>query len=224
VTFDPFGDFDTRGYLRNTEQLKDPAKVKALAHRHFRKNIRSAFAALSRVDRITYEDVLAAHKMLFGEIYPWASEDRATTAPGLAISKGNRFDLFAHPHDIRRAAEYGLQSGQDATFMASHPGEIMGMLAYAHPFLDGNGRTIMIVHTELATRAGIGIDWTRTDKHAYLTALTNELERPGKGELDMYLKPFVEPATSRAHAAASLGAMRGLGPEPAAPRPPVGKE
>jgi cell filamentation protein len=220
VTFDPFGDFDTRGYLRNTEQLKDPAKVKALAHRHFRKNVRSAFAALSRADRITYEDVLSAHKTLFGEIYPWAGEDRATTAPDLAISRGNRFDLFAHPRDIRRAAEYGLRRGQGAAFMASQPGEIMGMLAYAHPFLDGNGRTIMIVHTELAMRAGIGIDWTRTDKQDYLAALTRELERPANDELDTYLKPFVEPAVSRAHASAVLGTMRGLGPAPVIPRPP----
>jgi cell filamentation protein len=214
VTFDPFGDFDTRGYLRNTEQLKDPAQVKALVHRHFRKNVRSAFAALLRIDRITYEDLLSVHETLFGELYPWAGEDRATTTPNLAISRGNRFDLFAHPHDIRRAAEYGLRRGQDAVFMASHPGEIMGMLAYAHPFLDGNGRTIMVVHVELAMRAGIWIDWTRTDKQDYLAALTRELERPGKGELDAYLKPFVGPAVPRAHASAALAAIRGLGPDP----------
>jgi cell filamentation protein len=94
----------------------------------------------------------------------------------------------------------------------------MGMLAHAHPFLDGNGRTIMIVHTELATWAGFGIDWTRTDKQDYLTALTQELERPGEGELDTYLKAFVGPAVSRAHGSAVLGVMRGLGPEPTAPR------
>ena len=97
--------------------------------------------------------------------------------------------------------------------MASHAGEVMGTLAYAHPFLDGNGRTIMVVHTELATRAGIRIDWVRTDKQDYLAALTQELDRPGKGELDSYLKPFVGPAASRDVASTTLGTMRGFGPE-----------
>ena len=52
--------------------------------------------------------------------------------------------------------------------MRERPGEIMGFLAYAHPFLDGNGRTIMVVHTELAQRAGVSIAWDATDKDAYL--------------------------------------------------------
>jgi cell filamentation protein len=220
VIFDPFGDFETRGYLRNSQRLKDQAEVKAIAHRHFRKNLGAAFAALSRVERIAYDDLLATHKTLFCGIYPWAGEDRMTAAPNLAISKGNRRDLFAHPQDIRRAAEYALRRGQEAAFMASRPGEILGTLAYAHPFLDGNGRAIMVVHTELGTRAGISINWTKADKHDYLIALTQELDRPGKGILDAYLKPFIGPAVSRAHASAVLGTMRGLGPEPLVPRHP----
>jgi len=97
--------------------------------------------------------------------------------------------------------------------MASDPGELLGTLAYGHPFLDGNGRTIMVVHTELATRAGIHIDWAGTDKQDYLAALTQELDRPGKGELDSFLKPFVGPAVPRDQASATLGAMRGFGPD-----------
>jgi cell filamentation protein len=215
VIFDPFGDFETRGYLRNAQRLKDPAEVKALEHRHFLKNLDMAFGALSSLEQLTYEHVLATHKTLFGDIYPWAGQDRAAIAPDLAISRGKRGDLFAHPQDVRRATEYALLQGQDLAFMATHPGEVMGTLAYAHPFLDGNGRTIMVVHTELATRAGISIDWARTEKQDYLAALTRELDRPGKGELDLYLKPFVGPVASRGQASATLGAMRGFGPESA---------
>ena len=68
----------------------------------------------------------------------------------------------------------------------------MGYLAYGHPFLDGNGRTIMMVHSIMAQRAGFSIDWSATDKVAYVDALTRELEHPGKGILDGYLKPFVD--------------------------------
>jgi cell filamentation protein len=70
----------------------------------------------------------------------------------------------------------------------------MGYLAHAHPFLDGNGRTLMLVHSELAHRASFSIDWSKVSKESYLDALTRELERPGTGELDSYLKPFVGPA------------------------------
>lgn len=40
--------------------------------------------------------------------------------------------------------------GQDSPFMREQPGEVMALLAHAHPFLDGNGRTIMVLHAELA--------------------------------------------------------------------------
>jgi cell filamentation protein len=75
--------------------------------------------------------------------------------------------------------------------MKANPGEIMGYLAYGHPFLDGNGRTIMTVHSVLAQRAGFSIDWSATTKDAYLDALTKEIETPSKGHLDTYLKPFM---------------------------------
>jgi cell filamentation protein len=75
--------------------------------------------------------------------------------------------------------------------MKAKPGEIMGYLAYGHPFLDGNGRTIMTVHSVLAQRAGFSIDWSGTTKDAYLDALTREIENPPKGYLDAYLKPFM---------------------------------
>lgn len=74
--------------------------------------------------------------------------------------------------------------------MAEKPGEIMGYLAYGHPFLDGNGRTIMVVHGVLPQRAGFSIDWAATTKTDYLSALTDELDNPGKGHLDAYLQPF----------------------------------
>ncbi len=78
--------------------------------------------------------------------------------------------------------------------MKAKPGEIMGYLAYAHPFLDGNGRAIMVVHAILAQRAGFSIDWAGTGKVDYLSALTKELDVPRKGLLDGYLKPFIREA------------------------------
>jgi cell filamentation protein len=116
--------------------------------------------------------------------------------------------LFAHPKYIQSAIEHALKLGNDPTTMREKPGEVMGYLAHGHPFLDGNGRTIMVIHAVLAQRAGFSIDWAATDKNAYLDALTNELDDPGKGILDAYLKPYVRSVVD--NLAYRLAAAKGL--------------
>ena len=175
MTFDPFGDFETQGYLRNLAKEKDPDIVRRLEHLSFVTGIDAALEHLTQIEHLSYPDVLDTHRILFEAIYPWAGKDRTETAPDLAVSKGPV--LYAHPQEIRRAMEFALHHGQDTKFMAAKPGEIMGYLAYGHPFLDGNGRTIMLVHSVLAQRAGFGIDWAATAKADYLSALTQELGR-----------------------------------------------
>jgi cell filamentation protein len=194
VTFDPFGDFETRGYLRNLAKEKDPNIVRRLEHTSFTTGVDAALERLAKIQHVSYPDVLEPHRILFEAVYPWAGQDRLKTAPELAISKGSI--LFARPEDSDRAAEFALTHGQDKKFMAAKPGEIMSYLAYAHPFLDGNGRAIMVVHAVLAQRAGISVDWAATGKTEYLSALTKELEDPGQGHLDAYLKPFIREAVT----------------------------
>lgn len=193
MTFDPFDDFETKGYLRNTARQKNRAIVRQMEHSAFTTAIADVFADLEKRKTLTYEDVLNAHKALFEPVYPWAGEDRLKQAPDKAISKGDG-DLevrFADPPDIKRSIDWALQRGQDKKFMASNPGSIMGYLAYGHPFLDGNGRTIIVIHCVLAHRAKISIDWAATSKIDYLMALTRELHDPDKGHLDAYLMPFI---------------------------------
>jgi cell filamentation protein len=189
VTFDPFGDFATEGYLRNFEKEKDLAIVKRAENASFMTGLDEAFAILAKVKTFSYDDVLTTHGILFGAIYPWAGQDRTQNAPKLTIRKGSV--IFANAAEIRAAVQFALLKGQDKASMKANPGEIMGYLAYGHPFLDGNGRTIMTVHSVLAQRAGFSIDWSATTKDAYLDALTKEIETPSKGHLDTYLKPFM---------------------------------
>jgi cell filamentation protein len=42
VTFDPFGDFETQGYLRNLAKEKDPKIVRRLEHASFMTGIDAA--------------------------------------------------------------------------------------------------------------------------------------------------------------------------------------
>jgi cell filamentation protein len=187
--FDPFGDFATEGYLRNFEKEKDLAIVKRAENASFTTGLDEAFASLAEARTLSYDDVLKTHGILFGAVYPWAGQDRTQIAPKLTVRKGPV--IFANAAEIRTAVEFALRKGQDKDYMKAKPGEIMGYLAYGHPFLDGNGRTIMTVHSVLAQRAGFSIDWSATTKNAYLDALTKEIENPPKGHLDAYLKSFM---------------------------------
>lgn len=47
MTFDPFRDFEERGYLRNLYSSKDVTAVKALEQKSFKKNLNSAIDALA---------------------------------------------------------------------------------------------------------------------------------------------------------------------------------
>jgi len=208
VTFDPFFDFEDRGYLRNYHGLKDPVQVARLQHMHFTSNVENAFSYLRGRGEIEYADLLKVHGILFKDFYPWAGKDRLETTPDLLITKGPV--EFAHPTQIESAAAYGLSRGNNRYIMAEAPGDVMGYLAHAHPFLDGNGRALMTVHTELAQRAGISIDWPATDRNKYLAALTQELDNPGKGKLDAYLRPFIRDAIAEDRLGDGLMRVRGL--------------
>lgn len=61
MTFDPFGDYSTKGYLRNTQGL-DETKVKRLEHAAFRGSLDSALEYLNSRSTLTYEDVLQTHQ------------------------------------------------------------------------------------------------------------------------------------------------------------------
>ena len=131
--FDPFGDFETAGYLRNVRKEKDEKTIKRLEHDVFRANLPDALDFLSKSKTITYKSFLKVHRILFFDIYPWAGQDRLAVLPNRAITKGNA--LFCHPQDIRRAVDSGLRLAQQTNMMSKKPGEIMGLFAYGHPFL-----------------------------------------------------------------------------------------
>ena len=190
--FDPFGDAQTAGYLRNVHGIKERRRIEALERLAVQGNIVPAASFQHSIrGPIRYSHVLRTHKTLLGALYPWAGNDRSITTPDFHITKAGLKDLFSDPRDVRRAMEYALSEASNPSTMRQKPGWVMGLMAYSHPFLDGNGRTIMAVHQELCFRSGFHIDWRKTDKSRYLSTLTAELQKPGKGLLDSYLAPFV---------------------------------
>lgn len=188
MRFDPFGDFEQNGYLRNIYGEKDLNIVKDLENSTFKLNIDEAVRDLS-TKPINYETFKQTHERLFGMLYPWAGQDRSITAPNIAITKGGYETLFAHPGSVQMAAEYAFR---DMIGVTNPTGTCFARLAYAHPFLDGNGRTILTLHSEILRRKEQHVEWEKTDKVEFLTALTNDLENPDQGHFEAYLNPYIK--------------------------------
>ena len=206
--FDPFNDFDRVGYLRNFENEKDLGIVKVVEHELFRANLPGAVAYLRKQENLTYTNFLKVHHILFRGFYPWAGQDRNITAPESYIHKGET--VFSHPLDAKRAVDEGLRLGQVKDVMRTRLGEVMGLFAYGHPFLDGNGRTMLLVHAELCHRAGFSLAWQNTCKNDYLHYLTLEIASPGKGILDHYLLQFVDKIQMSREWIDTIAALTGL--------------
>lgn len=189
---DPFGDYESVGYLRNVYGVKDLEIVGHLETAVFQQEILGTVRFLRRLQHLRYEHLTETHRQLFNSLYPWAGQDRSVTAPAIAIAKGGYGNLFAHPADCRRAAEHALRLGQDVTYLHAHPGEVFGFLAHAHPFLEGNGRTILTVFAELTRRANFHVTWEAIDKQEFLETLTDELLRPSRGNMDDLVLQYVK--------------------------------
>ncbi len=208
--FDPFNDFESRGYLRNVEGLKDLDEVKRLEHFFFESNLEEALALL-RAERVplTYRHFQQVHRILFHEFYPWAGKDRHELRVGRLVGKGDGLQ-FEVSELCRQAVAWGLRLGNDRARMRARPGEVMGAFVWGHPFLDGNGRTMLLVHTELCHRAGFAIDWLASRKNDYLAALSHELKYPQDRRLDQYFEPLCRPCHPRARWVDQFKALPGL--------------
>lgn len=206
--FDPFKDFASAGYLRNVYQEKDERNIKALEHDFFMANAPDALRFIASKKIINYADFLKVHNLLFSDLYPWAGQDRLASAPDIAVSKGGL--LFSHPVDAKKAVNEGLRLGQMKEKMNQRPGLVMGLFAYGHPFLDGNGRAMLIVHSELCYRSGFSIDWAKTTKDDYLDSLSDEIRRPNLGVLDKYLLQFKAPRLDRDRHLQTILSINGL--------------
>ncbi|WP_459904231.1 hypothetical protein [Caballeronia sp. HLA56] len=131
--FDPFGDYETAGYLRNIERIKDLDELKYQEHGFFEANLEKALTFLRSVrGDIAYEHFLEVHGILFDEFYPWAGKDRYSLGVARLVGKGQRIQ-FEASEQCQRAVEWGLDIGNHPLKMREAPGTVMGAFAWAHP-------------------------------------------------------------------------------------------
>lgn len=69
---------------------------------------------------------------------------------------------------------------------------------------------MLLVHTVLCDRAKFSIDWHRTSKHDYLSALASEIAEPGKEILDVYLRNFIAPPHAPGEWEIAVQSIKGL--------------
>ena len=118
------------------------------------------------------EHLLAVHRFLFQDVYPWAGQIRT-----IRIGKQNNW--FCYPEYIaseldRAFAELGdpeaLRSMPRRQF-SSHVAHFIAELNAVHPFREGNGRTQLTFLVMLAEHAGYGFDTAKLDRDRVLGAM-----------------------------------------------------
>lgn len=193
MTFDPFGDYEQRGYLRNKFALPHGPQLAQLEFNNFRTLIEDIMSWLETAP-LTYETILNTHDKLFKLIYPWSGKDRSETAPDIAITRGGEDQMFCHPALCARAADYAFKVAENNGILRN-AGTVYSLLCHSHPFLDGNGRTLLLVHTEMMRRSGAHICWEDVPYRDFLSELTIDLNAPEAGSLDRYLATHIVNST-----------------------------
>lgn len=113
----------------------------------------------------------------------------------MIISKGRI--TFAYPGHIKDIINLGFNKYlgfdkylKEPKSIKMHIGDIISYLCYGHPFLDGNGRTILTIVHAIAMSSGFDIHWSKIDPLVYLDILTEDLEHSGHNMLNEYMEQF----------------------------------
>lgn len=117
---------------------------------------------LENLEPGTYKALAEIHRYLFGEIYEFAGKLREVN-----IAKGNfRFAPVMYLREAIRSIEKMPQSSFDEII------EKYVEMNVAHPFREGNGRSMRIwLDMMLKKETGQVIDWRKVDKDDYLLAM-----------------------------------------------------
>ncbi len=122
-------------------------------------------------ESLTFELWKKVHKIMFRDVYEWAGKIRT-----VRMTKGT--SLFANPQFIEFCGKdlfKELKSEGNLENLSLK--KISERLSYyynnfnaIHPFREGNGRSLKIIITEIARRAGYHIDWEKLSFQENITA------------------------------------------------------
>jgi cell filamentation protein len=150
--------------LRNKFGATTKEELDSFEFTYSRTNMGRALEMLKLEQEITLDSWMKCHEILFSEIYPWAGQLRHVDAQRGLVA-------FNFVSEIEESTNEVLTRAVTPSFFRNNLGQVYSKLAFNHPFLDGNGRSLNAVFTELARRDDVGIAWDRVDKPTYLSAL-----------------------------------------------------
>ncbi len=150
--------------LENRLHITDSAEPARVEERISKKKAALLFESgyLHTLKAGTFDSLSKIHKYLFDEIYDFAGEVRQVN-----LSKGNF--KFA-PVMYLQAALENIEKMPQPTF--SEIAEKYVEMNVAHPFREGNGRSMKIwLDLILSKELGMVLDWSKIDKDDYLLAM-----------------------------------------------------
>ena len=118
--------------------------------------------ALEKLEAGTYESLQAIHRALFEDIYDFSGQTRR-----LNMSKGGFRFASALYRDEALERISAMPQGTFEQIVAKYV-----EMNIAHPFLEGNGRSMRIwLDAMLKRELGVVVDWAKIDREDYLLAM-----------------------------------------------------
>jgi cell filamentation protein len=157
---------DGSGVLRNKFGLRDPVALKQAEYLITAKRADDAPQVL-----LTSAGYQALHRHLFGEVFDWAGELRTVdmVKGGTRFATARFLDVTLHTIFANLARQDALR-GRTGERFAEGAAHHLSELNAAHPFREGNGRSMRLHLSQLAAQAGLALDVTRMPGPAWIEA------------------------------------------------------
>lgn len=130
-----------------------------------------------------YDHLKSIHKHLFQDLYEWAGKERT-----IQIGKQSNDKSFTNTDLIENNLNNTFKKLKEDNYLKQLPkdefskkiGDLVNNINEAHPFREGNGRTMREFITSVSNEAGYDINWSAMDKKEWNKASKDGFE--GKPE------------------------------------------
>lgn len=160
------------GVLRNSRNITDAVQLAAYeANMTYARMWQLERGEVTIRGRWDLAHLMAHHRHIFGDVYPWAGEIRS-----VGIEKGTT--VFCLPENIESAAgsifgdlaKANHLRGLDRAEFVAGAAHVLVEVNVLHPAREGNGRAQRGFLRSLARQAGWDLDWSRVDPQRNIDA------------------------------------------------------
>jgi cell filamentation protein len=156
--------------LRNKLGIRDPKELER-AERLLTADRLAELAGKPVAGNFDLAHLQSIHRAIFQDVYDWAGKLREINISkgGIRFALTGKLESSAHEIFARLARDNHLRE-QPPDGFARFAAEFLADVNALHPFREGNGRAQREFFRELAARAGLRLDWTRTNSKEMVEA------------------------------------------------------